>query len=181
MIRELTWTRLKHNELSASSKVAVHWNDQKKKKKKINWERIKHWVSGVPWKMRCSKGKSSGKSFLFRFLKTYCFSTQNSVPQETSLLRTVKPTAWVANAVAWKVSFTLVPKEEVAIVSTSSVLCSKIQRKCLRLRKAPVKQWSISKVDNGIQCEKEEMTKASFSQSTESLWNNLGKDIHHVH
>lgn len=33
MIRELTWTRLKHNELSASSKVAVHWNDQKKKKK----------------------------------------------------------------------------------------------------------------------------------------------------
>lgn len=142
--------------------------------------RIKHWIAGVPWKMRCNKRKSVWESFLSRFLKSHCFSIQNSAPQETSLLRTVKPTVWVANAVAWKVSFTLVPKEA-AIVSTLSILCSKMQRRCFRLRKAPVKQWSISKDEKGIQCKTEGMTKASFPQSTGSLWNKLGKDFHQVH
>lgn len=144
-------------------------------------ERIKHWIVGVPWKMRCRKKKCLCETFLSRFLKSRCFSTQNSAPQETLLLRTVKPTVWVGSAVAWKVSLTLVPKEEVAIASTLSVLCSKMQRQCLRLRKSPVKQWSISKDGKGIQCKKEEMTKASFPQSTGSLWNKLGKDIHQVH
>lgn len=36
------------------------------------------------------------ESFLSRFLKSHCFLTQNSAPQETPLLRTVKPTAWLA-------------------------------------------------------------------------------------
>lgn len=48
--------------------------------------------------MRSSKRKPLWESFLSRFLNSSedCFLTQNSAPQETPLLRTVKPTAWLA-------------------------------------------------------------------------------------
>jgi len=45
--------------------------------------------------MRCGKRKRLWGSFLSRFLKSYYFLTQKSAPQETLLLRTVKPTAWL--------------------------------------------------------------------------------------
>lgn len=126
--------------------------------------------------MRCDETKPLWESFLYRFLKSHCFLTENSAPQETPLLRSVKPAAWLAKCSCLESKFHC-DAERRDSVPTLTVLCSKMQS-VLDWGKLLWKSEGFqSDAQEARKCKKEWMAKACSAQSTGSLWKNLERTL----